>query len=259
MFPYYEYNINVSGLENFTTDDGSAVIMLPAPAVDGRVILPFGGKFNGSLYKNIGDGGFDVNIVGINGWGYHGTRYVEVVNTSHGQMIEARFDSTDFYKVWPSRSGDHLTNMTLDEYGMYTINKTEPAFDDLIFRSRMVLGPKDNETTNATVASLANRPLHPIANTSSAGYTISAKIPYVENYTSYIYLDERLKPVSPGNHTIEIYARMEIAVGVHPYGGSQGNHYVFVIRESIPEGVTGYVPVTVQYIGNANVRPEELF
>ena len=262
MLPYYEYSVNVSGLDQFTTDDGPALIRVPVPATGDMVVLPFEGKATESFNKYPpGGGGFDLDILNVNAWGYHGTRYIDVVNTDYGKMIEARFDQTSSYKVWPSRGYEYLqaSNETPDEYGMYTINKTGPAFDDLVFRVRMAIGPNGNDTTNATVASLVYRPLYPIANNSSTSYTIPARIAYVENYTSWIYLDESLKPINPGNHTIEIYVKLKIGVGVHPYDGSKGNHYVFVIRESIPEGVNGYVPVTVQYIGNAIVEPEELF
>jgi hypothetical protein len=249
--PYYEYTLRVTGLESFTTENGTARIMVPVPMLDGAVLVPFQGRFNGTLWQYPYRGAWDTNIVNVNNWDRHGALYIAIVDSPHGNMMDIGFHKTDYFQFWGQSNPyySQAKNLTPDQYGVYTVNKTVPSFDDIAVRIREVLGRTDSSETNIIVGSLKNRSLYPYLGNITTNYTIPAKSGSIGDYTSLVYIDESLIPIGPGNHTIEIDAKFEVVVGFHPYDG-YGDHYTFIIKESIPGGVTGYVPVTVQYLGN---------
>jgi hypothetical protein len=99
---------------------------------------------------------------------------------------------------------------------------------------------------------LIDKPLYPDAGELSTDYTGWMTGENVTGYTSYIYLDEGFRPLA-AESTLEIYASILIRVDDHPYGMNLNNkNYLFLINESVPGNVTGFIPVKVQYVGKLN-------
>jgi hypothetical protein len=254
--PGYEYIANVRGLDNFSTADGTARIMLPVPMYNGRAVVPFDKTlykgFSGGAFSRDRYGPYDSVIVNIQGYGAHGTKSFCVTDTDYGRMIEARIVETDYFEVsryspfYPSRESDKPNH-----YGMYTVRRAAPAFDDYVMRIEEAIGPAGRNETNATLQGLAARPLYPDAGDIPALYT-RAMAENLTGYTSYVYIDEGLKPAGNGNYTIDIHASFVISAAYRPYAMEPGDNYLFLIYESIPANVTGFVPISVQYDGRYN-------
>ncbi|HEY3272225.1 MAG TPA: hypothetical protein VGJ92_00605 [Methanocella sp.] len=254
--PGYEYIATVRGLDNFSTADGTARIMLPVPMYNGRAAVPF----DKTLYEGYSGiplfwgwfGPYGAVAVNIQGYGVHGTKSFCVTDTGYGRMIEARIVETDYFEVnrdspyYPSREND-----TPNRYEMYTVRRSAPAFDDYTMRLETAISPAFSNETNATLQGLAARPLYPDAGDLPAPYT-RAMADNLTGYTSYVYIDEGLKPAGAGNHTIDIDASFVISAAYRPYYMEPGDHHLFLIHESVPAGVTGFVPVRVQYDGRYN-------
>lgn len=230
--PYYEYIVKVRGIEGFDAPGGNASIYFPVPSYGGSPVLPFSDRLekDTGIYAQ-GYSPYDCTIVNINPWGYHGTRSLEAVNTSHGWMLEARIRDTDYREVDFNR-----------------VPKPVTSFDKMEIRIQYPIGPSDSKKTNVTLEGLKAIPLFPHAGELPTNYTRPLADKNVTSYTSYIYLDEGLRPLD-SNSTLGIYASLVIKVGDRPYGGGTSENYLFMINESIPGGVTGLIPVKVQYMG----------
>jgi hypothetical protein len=231
--PYYEYIIKVRGIENFDAPGGEASLYFPVSLYNGSPVLPFSGK----LERGLGDYGgryspYDIKVVDINPMGYHGTQYIAPVDTKYGTMLEAAINDTDNREVDFKR-----------------VPKQVVSFDRIDIRMLNPIGPVDSKATNATVEGLKTRPLDPDAGVQPVNYTRWIAVENRTGYTTYVYIDEGLRPLAT-NNTLEIYASFVIRIDDHPYGINEGNrNYLFMINESIPGNVTGFVPVKVQYLG----------
>jgi hypothetical protein len=84
-------------------------------------------------------------------------------------------------------------------------------------------------------------PLQPAFNTSP------------ENFSSYVYIDPGLRPLMNGSR-INISITLEISLNHNKVnkvedGARSFEYHTFTIIESVPEGMSGYFPVTVKYTG----------
>lgn len=104
---------------------------------------------------------------------------------------------------------------------------------------------EDYENRSSILESILIAPYYPVANWSELNFTRVSSTDYKHNYTSYIYIDEKLQPVPGKDHTIEVYSKFEINEGSY---SNVGKSYGVIIHEFIPEGVNGWVPVTVQVL-----------
>jgi hypothetical protein len=258
--PYYEYFVRVNGLEYFTTDNGTAHILLPAPLINGTDLLPFKGDSgygnNATLPPEMSYNGWDKNVVSLATFGYHGISYVTPINTSYGRMIDICNLENGSYETRLSTTDE--THHTIAN--TRTINKSSNSFDNIDIEITKVLGQTGSKDAEAPVNCLINNPMHTdTGDLLPAGSLPVSDEPLYSN-TSPVYIDPDLRPIDNRNHSLKITIFFEVVVGERPYGGP-GDHYVFTIEESIPAGVTGYVPVTVYYHGNMkHYSPEsELF
>ncbi len=244
--PGYEYIAHVRGLDNSSTPDGAARIMLPVPMYNGSAVLPFDKTVAQELLaRRIQP--LRRGHVNIQDYGVHGTKSFSVADTDHGRMIEARVVETDYFEI----STYSPLNSSWENNRMYTIRKSAPAFDDYVMRIEEVIGPNGSIATNAKFQGLAVRPLYPDAGDIPTPYT-RAMGENMTGYTSYVYIDEGLKPAGAGNYTIDVHASFATRAAYHPYGMDVGDNFLFLIDESIPGGVTGFVPIRVQYDGRYN-------
>lgn len=233
--PYYEYIVKVRGIESYDAPGGNASIYFPVPSYGGSPVMPFSDR----LEKDIGiyaqgHSPYDCTIVNINPFGYHGTRSLEAVNTSYGWMLETLIKDTDNHEV-----------------DFKWVPKPIVSFDKMEIRIQYPIGPAGTQVTDALLEGLKATPLQPDVDQLPTYYTRPIGRENVTGYTTYLYLDEGLRPLGP-NSTIDIYASLLIKVGDRPYGGGTNENYLFMINESIPGGVTGFVPVRVQFAGRLN-------
>ncbi len=262
--PHYRYGIHVMGIENYSTASGMARILVPIPMYGDKPLLPFNGAAGENIYAPSGYGAYDSNIVVLNDYGYHVVRSLSVNDTPDGPMLDIIVNETDFYDFYSSSSS---LQISLPVYRMFNSSlvspevsplgnntyryvKPSPGFDEIRVHITDMLGPVGSVKANDTVMALRSKPLNPDAHNEATPYTlyIDGAKESNQSYASYIFLDPSLRPIGP-NKTIELYAVFEVIVGDRPYGGP-GDHNVYVIRESIPSSVTGFIPVKVQYAGH---------
>lgn len=249
--PHYRYGVHVTGIEDFTAVNGTAHIMVPIPIYKEKPLIPF----NGSVTQDLSFGpAWNWNKVTLNDWGFNVIRSLSVNTTQYGPMLEMTANETGYSVRRESASPSPSANMTALGYDNYQYNKTAPTFDEVRVHITNMFGSAEG---NDTVRALIAKPLYPDAGNASTPYTmwIYGANESNRSYTSYVYIDPAL--TGPKNGSFALYAIFEVIVGDRPYGGP-GKHTVYVIRESIPSNVTGFIPVKVQYMGVFNeYSPED--
>jgi len=229
--PNYYYTVDVTGLEGFATGNGSTVIMLPLPFVNCAPVLPAGWWVNYSPDPREQ---------------HHGMLGLEPVNTSMGPMLEALINMTDYYvsyaRVTPIAISPGQNESTLPAVVPDVINKSW-SFDDVHVIASGGIGALDYPTSSqgrAAVMQFLEAPLGPAENGTGIG-----------DFTTYVYIDPALKPLSNGS-AIRVSGTLSITLNHNKVNASLEGQRVFeyhnyVFNETIPGGVTGYVPVQVNY------------
>lgn len=245
--PDYDYELAITGLEGFTTENGSAVIRMPLPGVEGAPLSREGwwvNYNNDSMYR------------------YHGMESLQSMNTTEGPMLEARIVMTDYYEsyaratpiaVSPGQNTSTLPGVVPDR-----INKTR-SFDDVHVIESGYVEPLNYPTGSQgreAVKRFINTPLLPVA-------YVPELCTLETNYSTYVYVDPALRPLR-NESSLKVEGKMIVKLNHNKVNASEEGLrrlevHTYTIDETIPGGVTGYVPVTVQYIGNVAMRPEELF
>ncbi|MGA9141497.1 MAG: hypothetical protein WBZ29_14820 [Methanocella sp.] len=235
--PSYQYTVNVEGLENFVTDNGTATIMVPVPAYNGTSLIR-----QGWVPRD------------IESWSEvrHGTEYAEPVITSYGPMLAIRVNMTDYYisyaratpiAVQPGASGP-LPTIVPEQ-----INKSR-TFEDIHVSSSQYMISELNYPTSTrgrdAVIDFLKSPLQP-------AFDISP-----DNFSSYIYIDPSLRPLVNGS-LINISITLEISLNHNKVnkaeeGARSFEYHTFTVAESLPAGTSGFIPVVVKYAGPAS-RP----
>lgn len=216
--PHYEYKANISGLSNYYSTGSVAHIMIPVPVVDGIASLPFKDALASGQYIYPGKGAWNTNF-----YSPGDARYIRLNRTPAGLMLDVGLNDTSV-----DNSNASLRNVNIDMLN--------------------ILAPAGTPEANRSVNEIISRPLYPIVNDTPTPYTVWVNGKNVTNYTTYLYVDDCLKPKNSENQTININIVFGVIVGYHPYG-SASTQTVYVINESIPANVTGFVPVRVQYAG----------
>jgi len=228
--PEYRYSVEVTGLEDFTTPNGSAVIMMPLPAVNGQPILAEGWQPNNRFpYEQE----------------RHGTGRVEPVSTSYGPMLAITINMTDYYDSYarvtpiaisPGQNMSGVPTITPDRiYKNWSFDNVSTIAGGGI--SQLYYPASDHGRQE--VARFIERPLLPAETVTGAG-----------NYTSYIFLDEGLRPLK-NNRSINVSLTLKVWLNHNKVDASQEGArsfeiHTFTINESIPGGVTGFIPVQVR-------------
>lgn len=227
--PYYDYRITVTGLDGYSTENGSAVLRLPVPAIGGEPVLEDGWWPNSPLnYSEV----------------RHGTRWVKPEDTPYGPMLALEINETDYYysyarvtpvAVSPGQNESELPAVVPDR-----ISKA-PSFDDFCVVASGSVAQLDQPTSAAgreAVVEFLNSPLLPATRLGDG------------DYTSYVYVDEGLKPDGAG--TISISATLTVCLNHNKVNASEEGlrrfeYHAYTINASIPAGSTGYLPVRVHY------------
>jgi hypothetical protein len=215
--PHYQYKINITGLENFNSISGQAHIMMPVPEADGKVSLPFEDPLAGQQYIYPGRGPWNSNFA---------QGGICLKQTPRGLMLDIGLNESAADK-----------------------NSTDALLKNVSFSMVNIFGPSGSRQANDTANELISHPLVPVLNDTPTPYTVWIKGENVSNYTTYLYIDENLEPINASNRSIDVYVEFGIIVGYHPYGESS-TQTIYVIKESIPANVTGFIPVRVQYAGS---------
>ncbi|WP_048198370.1 hypothetical protein [Methanocella arvoryzae] len=233
--PYYEYELSVTGLEGFASENGTAVIMMPLPGVNGTPVL---------------EEGWWVNYNKDGRYRYHGMQSLKPVDATEGPMLEARIVTTDYYEsyagatpiaVSPGQDTSTLPGVVPDR-----INKT-PSFDDVhVIASGYVeaLNYPTGSEGRAAVKRFLDTPLLPVA-------YVPELCTLETNYSTYIYVDPALRPLS-NDSNLRVEGKLKVnlnhnKVNAPEEGVRRFEIHTYTIDETIPGGVTGYVPVEVRY------------
>jgi hypothetical protein len=229
--PGYEYTVYVTGLDGFATENGSAMIMLPLPALNGAPVLP---------------GGWSVNYSPDPRERYHGMLSLGPVNTSTGPMLETRINMTDYYvsyaRVTPIAISPGQNESTLPQVVPDVINKSW-SFDDVAVIASGGIQSLDYPTSaqgREAVIQFLEAPLSPAENVSG-----------LNDFITYMYINPALKPLNSGS-VIRVSGTLSITLNHNKVNASEEGKRLFeyhnyVFNETIPGGVTGYVPVQVHY------------
>jgi hypothetical protein len=231
--PDYHYSVEVTGLEDFTTANGSAVIIVPLPAVDGQPILAEGWlPDNRSPY----------------GQERHGTGRIEPISTAHGPMLAITINMTDYYDSY-ARATPIAISPGQNMSGVPTITPDRVfknwSFDDVSTIASGGIDKLDYPTSGKgrqEVVKFIERPLLPAEYVTGAG---------AGNYTSYVYLNEGLRPLK-NNSSINISLTLKVwlnhnKVDASREGARSFEIHTFTINESIPGGTVGFIPVRVRH------------
>ena len=227
--PLYQYELIVSGLDGFTTENGSAVIMLPLPAQNGSPVLA---------------GGWWVNYPSDTRERRHGMTSLSPTNTPMGPMLAAGINMTDYYEsfarvtlmaIVPGQNESELPPIVPDR-----VDKPW-SFDNLDVIASGSIGTLDDPTYEQgrqAVITFLQAPLVPAQN--GTGIT---------NYTSYVYIDPALSPKN-NDSAIRIHGGLSIVLNHNKVNASEEGmrrfeYHTYMIDESIPAGVTGYVPINI--------------
>ncbi len=229
--PDFYYKVDITGLENFSTDNGSAVIMVPVPAVDGEPILKEGWwPNNRSRYDRE----------------YHGTKLVRPATTGHGAMLALWFNMTDYYDSY-ARVTPIAIHIGQNESEIPTVVPDRMyknwSFDIVSTVLSGYVGKLDFPTSaqgRQEVIKFLDRPLSPAKNGTDSS-----------NYTSYVYIDESLVPLRNGSR-INISVALTVhlnhnKVNVSEEGARRFEIHEFTVNESIPGGAKGFIPVRVNH------------
>jgi hypothetical protein len=229
--PSYYYEISVSGLDGFTTENGSAVIMMPLPAMNGSPLLP---------------GGWWMNYWPDSREGRHGMTSLAPADTPLGPMLAAGINMTDYYESFAGVTPIPIT----PGQGEPVPPPIEPAridkpwsFDDVHAIASGGIGQLDYPTSERgrqAVIGYLSAPLSPFENGSGA-----------TGYTTYVYVDPALTPI---NNDSEIRVNGKLTVSLNhnkadssEEGARRFERHTFVIEGTVPGGTTGYVPVKITY------------
>lgn len=211
--PHYWYTIRITGLDQFYTDNGSAQIMVPVPIYKDNALLPFTTNMPQEYWKT--ESGYNhvfgngKSIVFLNNYPSHGAKSISIENASFGKILSIQLNNN-------------------------AINNSTPSFSRVSTSILYEIGPIGKSETNDKINSLIDKPFYPDAGTLMTNYTIWINGNNATYYTTYMYIDESLKPITPGNHTIDVYAMFDVVVGYKPWGSTMGDNYLFFIHESIP-------------------------
>jgi hypothetical protein len=79
----------------------------------------------------------------------------------------------------------------------------------------------------------------------------SENVTGMTNFTTYVYIDPALKPRSD-NSVLRVSGTMTVTLNHNKVNASEEvvrrfEYHNFIFNETVPGGVTGYVPVTVHY------------
>lgn len=226
--PFYDYNVTVTGLENFTTGNGSAMLYLPLPAIDGEPLLAKDWWPNYRLQPDEER---------------HGTSWMLPGDTARGTMLAVAINMTDYYYSY-ARATPIAISPGQNMSGVPTIvperiNKSR-SFDDIRIVGSGYVEPLDLPTSaeaRGKVLAFLDQPLLPPMNGTG------------ENYTTYVYLDEGLQPrndMSRINITITLRINLNHnKVNVSEEGARRFEIHTYTADASIPGGVTGFIPVRV--------------
>jgi hypothetical protein len=229
MPPLYQYDLTVSGLGGFTTENGSAVIMVPLPAQNGSPVLA---------------GGWWVNYPSDTRERRHGMTGLSPTNTTMGTMLAAGISMTDYYEsfarvtlmaIMPGQNESELPPIVPDR-----VDKPW-SFEDLNITasgSITALNDPTSEQGRKAVIAFLQAPLVPAQN-----YT------GITNYTTYVYIDPLLSPKN-NDSAIRIHGSLSIVLNHNKVNASEEGmrrfeYHIYTIDESIPAGVTGYVPINI--------------
>jgi hypothetical protein len=229
--PQYQYTIDVTGLEGFSTKNGSAMIMVPIPSVYGEPILKEGWwPNNRSIFYEE----------------RHGTTSVAPAATECGPMLAISINMTDYYysyarvtpiPIYPGQNMSEVPTVVPDR-----IDKAW-SFDNASVIASGYVRKLDYPTSTQgrqEVSKFLDQPLLPVENGSGAG-----------NYTSYIYLDEGLVPLNNDSSiTVSVALIIHLnhnKMNASAEGARSFEIHTFAISEPIRGGMTGFIPVTVQH------------
>lgn len=229
--PQYGYTVDVTGLDGFATKNGSAIIMVPIPSVYDEPILKEGWwPNNRSPYDEE----------------HHGTLRVAPTANEYGTMLAIQINMTDYYDsyakatpiaVYPGQNVSELPAIVPER-----IYKNW-SFDDAHVVASGYVQKLDYPTSTQgrqEVGKFVERPLLPVENGTDAS-----------NFTSYIYLDESLKPLrndSCINVSIILTVHLNHnKVNVSEEGARRFEIHTFAINESIHGGTKGFIPVQVNH------------
>ena len=233
--PDYEYKLSVIGLDGFTTENGSAVIMMPLPGYNGTPLLTEG---------------WWVNYYDDSRYRYHGMQSLRSVNTTEGPMLEARIITTDYYESYaratPIAISPGQNTSTLPGVVPDRINKT-PSFDDVHIIASGYVAPLDYQTGSQgreAVKRFIDTPLLPVA-------YVPELCTLETNYSTYVYVDPALKPLK-NDSSLRVTGKLTVKLNHNKVNASEEGLrrfevHTYTIDETIPAGVTGYVPVQVRY------------
>jgi hypothetical protein len=229
--PIYYYTVDVTGLDGFSTANGSAVIMLPLPALNGAPVLPAGWWVNYSPDPREQ---------------HHGMLGLEPVNTSMGPMLEARINMTDHYvsyaRITPIAISPGQNESTLPAVVPDVINMSW-SFDDVHVIASGGVRALDYPTSaqgREAVIQFLEAPLAPAENVTG-----------LNDFITYMYIDPALKPLNNGS-VIRVSGTLSITLNHNKVNASEEGKRLFeyhnyVFNETISGGITGYVPVQVHY------------
>jgi hypothetical protein len=236
--PGYKYTVYVTGLDGFTTENGSAVIMLPLPVLNDAPILSSGWAVNFQSDREK----------------RHGMLSLEPVNTSIGPMLEARINMTDYYfsyaRVTPIAISPGQNESTLPQVVPDVINKSW-SFDDMVVIASGGIPALDYPTSaqgRAMVKQFLKAPLLPAENVTG-----------LNNFTIYVYIDPALRPLR-NNSIIRVSGTLSVTLNHNKANASEEGvrrfeYHKYTFNEAIPGGVTGYVPISVNYSSSTGLYP----
>ena len=237
--PQYLYELTVSGLDGFTTENGSAVIMMPLPAKNGSPIQV---------------GGWWVNYPPDSRERRHGMTSLSPTNTSMGPMLAAGINMTDYYEsyagVTPMAIMPGQNESELPPIVPARVDKPW-SFDDLNIIASGSIGTLDDPTSEQgrqAVIAFIQAPLAPAQNGTGT-----------MNYTTYVYIDPALSPKN-NDSAIRIHGALSVVLNHNKVNASEEGmrrfeYHTYVIDESIPARVTGYVPINISYSCNSGTDP----
>lgn len=238
--PRSGYDVVITGLENFYSNNDTVTLMLPVPMDNGTTIIT-NSSFDDAAYSRVNSSGEhpipnckqDISA--------------EIVNTEYGDMVALTENKTDYYY-------SDIPNQPADKILIFKINKSNTSFNDFLVYNDGWLLEFDKPTLEERRAlinkTLSEMPLKPVSDINATKYTVWYNST-MTSYTSYIYIDNNLKPIIPGNNTIEIRLIFRTEEGMVKNQG--GKCYYFWVHERIPEGVTGFIPIKVQVLGSVDI------
>lgn len=237
--PLYQFELTVSGLDGFTSENGSAVIMVPLPAQNGSPVLA---------------GGWWVNYPSDTRERRHGMTGLSPTNTPMGPMLAAGINMTDYYEsfarvtlmaIVPGQNASELPPIVPDR-----VDKPR-SFDDFNITASGSIATLDDPTSEQgrkAVIAFLQAPLVPAQN--GTGIT---------NYTTYVYIDPALLPKN-NDSAIRIRGWLSVVLNHNKVNASEEGmrrfeYHTYTIDESIPAGVTGYVPINISCSSSSGTSP----